>query len=337
MRKIYNDEVLKRVFNKYKQNLFSTRDFRLPKEALAALIALPNRAQLYQLPNAKIDAYIGKIINEYEAIIMADQPKMITLIKEFGTIVAVSKIKKRFYEDIVRAMRYDALREKEFIQMVQELGIKTCVYCHAQLTLVIDKEYYKRNFPDIPARKGDVRFRRALLELDHRHPKSKYPFLSTTFYNLYPVCGSCNRIKSKNESTFDLYCDHKDVEVFRFSLDKDSVIDCLTKKDKSLIKISINWLNINDDDAKKYLNMFDIQQIYDTQKDIIEELLHKKVVYNDKYKKELHDEFRLLFPDPSMVNRLIIGNYDQPEDVLKRPMAKFVQDIARDIELIPKI
>jgi len=333
MRKIENSELLKQKFKDYTIGLFENRDFPHPKDALAALL-IDERAVLYNLTEKQIDDYINKIIDQYDEIILADQTKMLELIAEFEIIIPAKKIKKKFSEDIVDAMRYNALREKEFIKLVQEIGIKTCVYCHAQLTVVMNKKYYERNFKDLGVNKGDVRVLRGLLELDHRHPKSKYPFLSTCVYNLYPVCGNCNRVKSKSDSNFDLYTDSDDLEVFSFSVNKTSAIDCMILKDSSLIKIDINSINISDKDSQDYLEMFDIKEIYDTQKDIVEELLHKKVVYNDKYKKELHDEFRSLFPNQSMIDRLIIGNYDQPNDIYKRPMAKFVQDIARDIELI---
>jgi hypothetical protein len=47
------------------------------------------------------------------------------------------------------------------------------------------------------------------------------------------------------------------------------------------------------------------------------------------------EDFKQLFPNQSIIDRLIIGNYDQPKDVLKRSMAKFVRDIARGYQLIP--
>ena len=337
MRKIHNNDLLKQTFQSYKDILFTSRDFPLPKVALAALRDNPVRATLYDLPADKIDEYINKIIDEYDDIIMANQAKMVTLMEEFGQILAVSRITKKFWEDIVDAMRYNALREKEYVRVVQKLNIKTCIYCHAQLTVVMAKKFYERTFKDLGVAKGDVREYRALLELDHRHPKSKYPFLSSSFYNLYPVCGNCNRVKSSKVSSFDLYSEDEQLEIFQFSLDKASTIECLSENDSSLIKINIEAIGMDEEDAKTYLEMFDIEEIYNTQKDLAEELLYKKKIYTERYKKELHDKFSDLFPDFQTIDRLIIGNYDQPEDVHKRPMSKFVQDIARDIELISKL
>ena len=108
------------------------------------------------------------------------------------------------------------------------------------------------------------------------------------------------------------------------------------------------WLTLNNEDLKidfqsinadltflgDYNKMFDIQGIYDTQKDIAEELVHKAKVYSSAYKNDLVDNFNALFPDKTILNRLIIGNYDKIEELHKRPMAKYMQDIARDLKII---
>lgn len=64
------------------------------------------------------------------------------------------------------------------------------------------------------------------------------------------------------------------------------------------------------------------------------ELIQKKEIYTESYKQHLAKQFKDLFKDESIINRLIIGNYDTVEDIHKRPMAKFTQDIARQLNLI---
>jgi hypothetical protein len=66
----------------------------------------------------------------------------------------------------------------------------------------------------------------------------------------------------------------------------------------------------------------------------VQELLTKKEIYTPAYIASLKDDFKELFKDPDAINRMILGNYYKPEDVWKRPMAKFMQDIARDIDLL---
>lgn len=80
--------------------------------------------------------------------------------------------------------------------------------------------------------------------------------------------------------------------------------------------------------------MFDIQGIYDTQKDTAEELVHIVKVYFSAYKNDLIDTFNALFTDKTILNQLIISNYDKIEELHKRPMVKYIYDIARDLKII---
>jgi len=43
-----------------------------------------------------------------------------------------------------------------------------------------------------------------------------------------------------------------------------------------------------------------------------------------------------MFDNNSISNRLIVGNYVEPENIHKRPMAKFMQDLANQLELTIK-
>ena len=67
---------------------------------------------------------------------------------------------------------------------------------------------------------------------------------------------------------------------------------------------------------------------------MVEELIIKARIYNAPYKKVLIDAFPKLFTNASLSNRILIGNYTEPENIHKRPMAKFTQDIAKQLKLI---
>ncbi|MEZ0129231.1 hypothetical protein AB9T88_05390 [Flavobacterium sp. LBUM151] len=333
MIKILIDRQLESRVHDFSNKLFSTRqvNFVKPKEALKNL-----HDKLGKIKHKKHREYINKIINEYSSIIAADPSQIKNLIKEFNKIdtgdilnECVPNKKIKFYEAIIKAMRYEDLRESEFHSYVKASGIKACVYCNAQLTVVVNFSFYdkkeKKRKPKIMAK----------LELDHFYSKSKYPFLSTSFYNLYPVCGNCNRAKSDNEINFELYTkDLNEVNQFKFWIDDKSILEYwLSLKSANL---SVHFENSNGDIVffNEYNNMFGIQGIYDTQVDIAEELVHKAKVYTDAYKKSLVDNFKDLFPDKLILDRIIVGNYADQSEIHKRPMAKYSQDIARQLKLI---
>jgi hypothetical protein len=333
MRKILIDKQLEKKAQDFSSNLFSKRSntFIKPKESLQKL-----HDKLGKIKHKKHREYINKIINEYSAIISANPLKIETLIKEFyaidnGVILNqyVPDKNVKFYEAIIKAMRYEDLRDSEFHSYLKASGIKTCVYCNAQLAVVVNFSFYDKKEKK---RKSKTM---AKLELDHFYSKSKYPFLSTSFYNLYPVCGNCNRAKHDNEIDFELYTDDlNELDKFKFWIDEQSILDYWISLDSNNLKVHFESINGDFDFTNQYNKMFGIQGVYDTQIDIAEELVHKAKVYHDIYKKSLVDSFKTLFPDKSILDRLIVGNYADVSDIHKRPMAKYSQDIAKQLKLV---
>jgi len=333
MIKILIDKQLEGRVHDFSNELFTKRqaNFVKPKEALKIL-----HDKLGKIKHKKHREYINKIINEYSSIIVADPSQIKNLITEFNKIdtgdilnECVPNKKIKFYEAIIKAMRYEDLRESEFHSYVKASGIKSCVYCNAQLTVVVNFSFYdkkeKKKKPKIMAK----------LELDHFHSKSQYPFLSTSFYNLYPVCGNCNRAKSYNRIDFELYTkDVNEVNQFNFWIDDNSILEYWLSLDSSNLRVHFESSNGDFVFLNEYNKMFGIQGIYDTQIDIAEELVHKAKAYTEAYKASLVDNFKSLFPDKLILDRIIAGNYVDQSEIHKRPMAKYSQDIARQLKLI---
>lgn len=79
--------------------------------------------------------------------------------------------------------------------------------------------------------------------------------------------------------------------------------------------------------------VFDVQGIYDTQKDIVEELITKSEIYTKSYKESLINSFGEILNNTNISNRIITGNHMEPENIHKRPMARFMQDLAHQLGL----
>lgn len=84
--------------------------------------------------------------------------------------------------------------------------------------------------------------------------------------------------------------------------------------------------------TKKY-NYKDLD-LYKAHKDIAEELLWKKYVYNHVIRDIYRDLFKELGFVDADFNRFILGNYDKIDDIHKRPLSKMTQDIARQLGII---
>jgi len=97
-------------------------------------------------------------------------------------------------------------------------------------------------------------------------------------------------------------------------------------------------LQISFDDNDSGLNkVLAIEGIYQTQNDIVAELIIKSEIYNETYRKSLEKSFQKLYGNGKMninFNRIIIGNYVESNEIHKRPMSKFMQDIARQLDII---
>jgi len=322
MRKIKVDQVFSDKVKDFNKQLFKNLN-KLPAKNLEALRTSKGLKKKYKMPADIIVKYIKHIESEYKRILAADDKEMKVLINEFATILNGTVISTAFHEAVADALRYDAIRSTEYPEFIRTHNVKTCCYCHSQSTIVFTK-----------LKDGSAK---AFFELDHKFPKSKYPFLATSFYNLYPICGNCNRAKGNKPSDFELYTETDNLDLLNFGIEDISVAKYWKKNDPSKLVITVTPVPGQEALCDNYLPMFLIKEIYNMQLDVAEELVVKTRIYNDEYKEVLVKNFKSLFSDTSMINRLIIGNYDRPEEMLMRPTAKFVQEVARDVGLIPKL
>lgn len=231
-------------------------------------------------------------------------------------------LKKQLTHYIQEALGYTQLRNTFYPKYFRNIGIKTCVYCNSQLSIVLEK-----SMTEIDAR----------FEVDHHYSKSKFPFLSISLFNLFPCCSSCNKRKSSTPVNFKLYTN--DVSKlkksdYEFNITRTSKCDFLLTKDAESIKITFNDSTIPPVGYKSLQSAFSIKEIHDTQKDIIAELIIKNQIYNDSYKKILQKSFSKLSLNQNDFDRVIVGNYTQDKDIHKRPFSKMTMDIAKQLELI---
>ena len=80
--------------------------------------------------------------------------------------------------------------------------------------------------------------------------------------------------------------------------------------------------------------LFHISTQYQAHKEMVEELIWKKQIYNSTFLDIYKDSFKQLGFKQTDFNRFILSNYDKDEDILKRPLAKMVQDIAKQLGII---
>lgn len=257
--------------------------------------------------------YVKHLFDNLESIVLAKPDVLAIFKKEFDDIIDKDKIAVEFKDILIEKMDYSKLRGIFYPEYFSGIGIKSCVYCNSQLAVVSNKSS-------------------AHFEVDHNLSKSKYPCFSISLFNLYPICGSCNKRKSKNDIDFKLYSVDTvayTTSNFSFELDKISLAKYLTNNDITLLKIKFK-----DKQSLGFDKTFKIEGIYNTQKDLAEELIEKVKIYNNAYKKSLVTSFGRLYTKSGLGNRLLIGNYCEENQIHNRPMSKFTQDVARQLKLI---
>lgn len=207
--------------------------------------------------------------------------------------------------------------------LAQQLNIKTCPYCNAQYTLNVQHKT-----------KGVL----AKFQFDHFFSKDKYPYLSISLYNLVPSCAICNLSKGNKPTRLNTHY-HPYVgsiyDKFIFNIDSETAIEKLVLNDisKSKLTIQIKYEDNDREFVEEHDRIFNLKGIYQNHADVAEEILMKAQMYPELKREELI-EMHGLFDDEATFYRYFLGNYHLEEDSLKRPLAKFTRDIAKQIKLI---
>lgn len=215
-----------------------------------------------------------------------------------------------FLLSIFEKYGYDKIDKLQFIK---NIDLKTCPYCNRNYTFTIDE-------------KGSVK-----PEIDHFYPKSLYPFLACSFFNLIPSCPTCNGFGAKeSKDTFYVYPITNPYEIkrtdFKFSISPESIEFFDVKKNQ----YHFDSFEIELYGNKANLEVFKLEELYKQHKDVVLELLIKKAYYPKSYIEELK---KFSFGEDE-IYRYLFCNYKKDEDLHKRPLSKLMKDISEELGLI---
>lgn len=195
--------------------------------------------------------------------------------------------------------------KKYRLEFMDSLGITVCPYCN-------------RNFVNSTKE-------RTMCQFDHFFNKNKFPLLAVSFYNLIPVCSSCNHAKKENEikySPHDKKYKTNDLVNFDFSI---IGMDYLFN-DKDL-KIELD----GDKDFNQNIKAMMLDEVYQLHTDVVQECIKKTMIFNPDYLDYLCTEYKDLFDSKEELYKLVFGNYIDEESFSKRPLAKLMHDIYEDL------
>lgn len=275
------------------------------------------------------------------------------------------------YTDIIQNhFGYNKLRESFGHKILQQLGIIACPYCNSQFVMPIRgykinegtsvekievvepkrKNFWqrllslktKKSFRIEEKEHKSISFQptndnTAYCQLDHFLPKSKHPYLSVSLFNLIPCCNYCNLYKTDNEKPLLNPYFHNIQEKLKFTapIKKENLDDFVKRKEIKDIDI-VSTDKAQQEEIENHLEIFKIKGVYDNHKAYVSELHMKAYIYNESFKQELKKRTENLpfSIDEDDINRLILGNYTNEEDLNKRPLSKLTKDIAEELGLL---
>lgn len=197
--------------------------------------------------------------------------------------------------------------------LAENLNINTCVYCNRIYTkTVVNPSKITRP------------------EFDHWYPKSTYPLLALSFYNLIPSCHICNSsVKSTTlMNTTDYLHPYIPQHVdFKFSYWIESV-------NKYMFQIKRKSPSKEDNSIKA----FKLEEIYETHRDEINDLVRLRRLYSIDYLLKLKNLLKSVDGNVSMeeIYRLAFGTHYNNENHSKRPLSKMKKDILEELGMVLK-
>jgi len=199
-------------------------------------------------------------------------------------------------------------------EFISKINFDTCPYCNRNYIYTTSKN--KKTKP----------------EIDHFYPKSKYPILGLSYFNLIPSCKPCNGFGAKEENdpfvkrlTNPYLLNYNDFELGH-KIKNIAIINPLSGKSdvEVYFKKSIPG----------HLEVFNLKELYELHYDhAIELIIKRNLKYSKKYREYLSSYKGLQF-SKSELDRMILGNYSLEKEQHKRPLSKMYQDIGKELGLI---
>ena len=216
------------------------------------------------------------------------------------------KIRKIF--DYENWLNYDKYNAYDF---ATKLDIPTCPYCNRTYTKTVITQ------------KGEKIIRP---EFDHWFPKSEYPLLALSFYNLIPSCHICNsNVKGKTEFKLDTH--------FHPYNSASNVKATFSYNYKSCDGYRIK-INTKDDFSRDSVEAFQLENIYQAHEDEVKDLIKIRQAYSDKYIEILKNSLKGLSLSKEEVYRLAFGVHYEEDKFDRRPLSKLKKDILTELGII---
>ena len=332
MKDYYHNE--KKLINKYSINYIKKR-----------LKDIKSKSKEHYYNKIHFEKVICELISEFESINLLDtvvKDILIELKLKFNE--KCSRMNRRqflsFFEEYINKLKgiqlkYESINiynynnyhkkigselyEWSAYNFVLKLGIKVCPYCNRQ--------YITPLYSDNGKLRGD---------LDHFYPKSKYPYLAMSIYNLVPCCKFCNSsLKGDIEFNYENHINPYDINMddyISFNYIPKS-IESFYGKDEVIIKVEDKITNEHKilEKCRKNLEIFKIEDLYQYHSDVIKTLIKKRMIYDDAYINHMYQKYSNIFKDKEdVINTIFKSDIGRDKD---SPLSKLIDDILENLKV----
>lgn len=250
--------------------------------------------------------------DEIKKLILADRNEMKEYIVEFGAY----RDKNLSKELLRRIFRYDAFsHRKSAITILKKMDVTVCPYCNRQYIFTL--------------KSGNAR-----PQFDHYYPKSVYPYLALTLFNMIPSCSVCNMGKSSLDTlkTPILYpYDEEFGYDVKFALKLDNDVNYVKMiqgiSDKFTIQI-VNKSNHFKTEIDNQISKLHLDELYNEHKTHVKDMVRSTYINTPDRVAEIYSKFGDILGSKDDVYSLLYMSDLKKEAWGKRPLSKLTHDIS---------
>lgn len=252
--------------------------------------------------------------NNIKNLLLADKQQMEKYINKFGKISRNNS--KELCEKI---FRYDTFSGRKCAYNILKIQkVKGCPYCNRQYIFTLGNHKVRPQF-------------------DHYYPKSIYPYLALSIFNLIPSCSICNQAKSSFD-THDCPILYPYEEEFgdevRFRTISDDIKYIHGMTDDFDLYLQMDGVDSEKEKKiKQQYKQLHLKELYDEHKDYVRDIAWNHYINSEDRIDEIMRVFPQMFSTREEAIAIVYMNDVRKENLGKRPLAKLTRDIYRELEI----
>lgn len=257
----------------------------------------------------------GNVIEKHVRVLLLTNKKALeAFIRRFGKF---NQTESKELAD--KIFRYDTFSSrKSTYEILRKEKVTVCPYCNRQYVFTLDADEVRPQF-------------------DHYYPKSIYPYLAVSIFNLVPSCSICNQAKSKLDTfkTPILYPFEEEFgDEVHFAIDSNDIKYLHGMTDNFSLGIQLEKVDkLKAKKVKKQNEKLHLKDLYDKHKDYVKDIAWNHHINSDDRIKEIMKMFPEMFLTKGDAISLIYMNDVREKNLGKRPLAKLTRDIYRELEI----